>query len=88
MPNFELHQPHKLNDALNLRTERPEAVYVAGGTDMIVNVRRGIEQAMNLVDLTSIQELKKISILQDGFPVRSRNGISTLKTLGVYLQKK
>ena len=79
MPNFELHQPHNLNDALYLRTERPEAVYVAGGTDMIVNIRRGIEQPKNLVNLTSIQELKEITKVEGGLKIGTA---VTLRELG------
>ena len=48
MPNFQLHRPESAEEAVKLRSEHPGALFVAGGTDMIVNVRRGIEQLMNL----------------------------------------
>jgi 4-hydroxybenzoyl-CoA reductase subunit beta len=61
MPAFKLHRPTAIEDAVRLRMESEDARYVAGGTDMIVNVRRGIEQPKALIDLTAIDELKAIS---------------------------
>jgi len=57
MPNFRLHRPAKVADALAAKTE-DGSLYVAGGTDMLVNVRRGIEQPAHLVDLSAVTELK------------------------------
>jgi 4-hydroxybenzoyl-CoA reductase subunit beta len=61
MPNFQLHRPTSAAEAVKLRSEQPEALFVAGGTDMIVNVRRGIEQPENLIDLSAVTELKAIT---------------------------
>ena len=47
LPNFQLHRPETVEDAVKARTGEDEALYVAGGTDMLVNVRRGIEQPQN-----------------------------------------
>ena len=60
MPNFQLHRPKSSEEAVKLLNEQTEARFVAGGTDMIVNVRRGIQQPENLIDLSSIAELKEI----------------------------
>jgi 4-hydroxybenzoyl-CoA reductase subunit beta len=57
MPNFRLHRPAHLADALAAKA-KDGALYVAGGTDMLVNVRRGIEQPKHLVDLSTVSELK------------------------------
>ena len=61
MPDFTLHRPTAIEDAVKLRSETDNARFVAGGTDMIVNVRRGIEQPAALIDLTAIEELKTIT---------------------------
>jgi 4-hydroxybenzoyl-CoA reductase subunit beta len=60
MPNFQIHRPTTTIEAVKLSSEKPMVKFVAGGTDMIVNVRRGIEQPKNLIDLSSIVELKEI----------------------------
>ena len=61
MPDFDLHRPTTVEDAVRLRTETSDALYVAGGTDMLVNVRRGIEQPRALIDLSGIDELTRIA---------------------------
>ena len=57
MPNFRLHRPAKVADALAAKAENG-SLYVAGGTDILVNVRRGIEQPTHLVDLSAVADLK------------------------------
>ena len=74
MPDFKLHRPDTIEDAVKLRAEEPDALFVAGGTDMIVNVRRGIEQPKHLIDITAIKELK--SILPDGDGLHIGAGVS------------
>ena len=69
MPNFQLHRPTSAEEAVKLRSEEPEALYVAGGTDMIVNVRRGIEQPENLIDLSGVTELKTITEDDEGLHI-------------------
>jgi len=60
MPEFDLHRPTGVEEAVRLRSQTDGALYLAGGTDMIVNVRRGIEQPKALIDLTAIDELKSV----------------------------
>ncbi len=69
MPNFQLHRPETVEDAVKARTTADNALYVAGGTDMLVNVRRGIEQPRNLVDLSAIKDIKTISMDSDGLHI-------------------
>jgi 4-hydroxybenzoyl-CoA reductase subunit beta len=74
MPNFKLHRPAEVEEAVKLRTDSDEALYVAGGTDMIVNVRRGIEQPKALVDLSAIEALK--SITEDAHGIHIGAGVT------------
>ena len=60
MPNFRLHRPETVAEAVRLRSEEDNARYLAGGTDMMVNICRGIEAPGSLVDLTAIGELKQV----------------------------
>ena len=39
LPNFKLYRPDTAKDAIKIMTEKSDVRYVAGGTDMIVNVR-------------------------------------------------
>ena len=60
LPAFDLHRPEAAAEAIRLRAGIGGARYLAGGTDMIVNVRRGIENPTALIDLTAIEELGRI----------------------------
>ena len=64
MPNFALYRPKAVEEAVKLRAATPGALYVAGGTDMIVNVRRGIEQPPALIDLGAIEAMKAIRAME------------------------
>ncbi len=71
MPNFKLYRPDIIADAVKIRSEQPEALYLAGGTDLMVNVRRGIEQPKHIIDLTAITELQAIGEDDEGLHIGS-----------------
>ena len=71
MPNFQLYRPDSTADAVKIRSEQPEALYLAGGTDLMVNVRRGIEQPKHIIDLTAITELQAIGEDDEGLHIGS-----------------
>jgi len=74
LPDFELLTPKNAQEAVSLHAERDEARYMAGGTDFMPNLRRGIESPMAVIDLSGIEEMRGIEILDDG---RLRIGAST-----------
>ncbi len=71
LPNFKLHRPKDLSSALKLKSNEPHSRYLAGGTDLVVNIRRGIEQPKNLIDLTSIEEVQEIEETKSGLAIGS-----------------
>jgi carbon-monoxide dehydrogenase medium subunit len=55
-------QPHSLHDALRLLSEHATgARVVAGGTDIVVELSRGIRPTSTLIDITRVSELRGIS---------------------------
>ena len=62
LPEFELHRPATIAEALAALAGDKAARQVAGGTDLIVNMRRGLVEAPHLVDLGGIAELRKIAL--------------------------
>jgi 4-hydroxybenzoyl-CoA reductase subunit beta len=60
MPSFTLHRPETAAEAVKLKTSGAMSRYLAGGTDMIVNVRRGIEAPEMMIDLTAIASITEI----------------------------
>jgi CO/xanthine dehydrogenase FAD-binding subunit len=49
--------PHSLEEALGIKAERPEAVPLAGGTDLMVDLNFGLLRPPAIVDLSRVQEL-------------------------------
>lgn len=66
MPEFTLHRPETAAEAVRLKTSDATSRYLAGGTDMIVNVRRGIEAPETMIDLTAIAAITEISEIPGG----------------------
>jgi len=60
LPEFELIRPTTLNEALNARAAHPDARLLGGGTDLMVNLRRGIVAPPVLIDMTGVAELRAI----------------------------
>jgi carbon-monoxide dehydrogenase medium subunit len=61
------YSPTSVEDALHLLAEHgPEARIIAGGTDLIVELQRGIRDVEVLIDVTRIGGLNQVS-LDDGF---------------------
>jgi len=50
--------PHSLAEALALKADRPDAVPVAGGTDLMVELNAGRQRPAALLDLSRVEELK------------------------------
>ena len=59
------HQPASLEEALQLLQSLPEARLVAGGTDVLVELQRGIKPTSTLVDISNLHDLKYVH-LDDG----------------------
>ena len=87
MPNFKLYRPDSVDDAIKIKTEHAEARYVAGGTDMIVNVRRGIEQPECLVDLTSISNMYDITEVDGGLEIGANVTLQKVRENQIIQQK-
>jgi 4-hydroxybenzoyl-CoA reductase subunit beta len=61
LPDFTLLQPKTLAEALEAHKGNPGSRLLGGGTDLIVNLRRGIgDDPETLIDMTRISELKTI----------------------------
>jgi 4-hydroxybenzoyl-CoA reductase subunit beta len=57
LPTFRLAVPRTIAEAIVARRSHPAARFVAGGTDLLVNMRRGIITPDLLIDLSGIEEL-------------------------------
>lgn len=78
MPNFALARPHDIESALATRCQESSSLFLAGGTDLLVNLRLGLEQPELLVDLSAISELRGLSATATGVHIGSCTSLATL----------
>jgi 4-hydroxybenzoyl-CoA reductase subunit beta len=69
LAEFRLAQPRTVKEAVAARLNNPRSRFVAGGTDLLVNMRRGIGNPDLLVDLSGIDELTEIKTSDRGMTV-------------------
>lgn len=65
MPEFRCHHPETMEEAVRLKTELPGARFVGGGTDLLVNLRRGLGEPSDLIDLGAVADLGAVRRIED-----------------------
>lgn len=66
LPPFRYHRPDRIEDAVGLLTEHGSAARpVAGGTDLIPNMKHRLFEPAHLVSLTGIPELRELRVGDD-----------------------
>jgi 4-hydroxybenzoyl-CoA reductase subunit beta len=78
MADFHLAQPGTVDEAVAACAKHPGSRYVAGGTDLLVNMRRGIISPDQLVDLSGIDELTAIATDAHGVTIGAGVTIAAL----------
>jgi 4-hydroxybenzoyl-CoA reductase subunit beta len=78
LPHFALARPASLVDAVRLLMANPEGRILAGGTDLIPNLRRGIGTPALVVDLSAIHGLDAIEEADGGLRVGARATLAAL----------
>ena len=61
MPNFAVACPRDIESAISAREQESSSLFLAGGTDLIVNLRLGLEHPKLLIDLSTIDVLHETS---------------------------
>jgi 4-hydroxybenzoyl-CoA reductase subunit beta len=60
LPEFELLRATTLDDVIKARAKHPGSRLLGGGTDLVVNIRRGIVAPPVLIDVNHVEELRTI----------------------------
>ena len=60
LPEFDLVRPRTLDELIVARATHPESRLLGGGTDLVVNIRRGIVAPPVLIDVNGVPELRDI----------------------------
>jgi 4-hydroxybenzoyl-CoA reductase subunit beta len=78
LAEFRLAQPGTVKEAVAACLKYPGSRFVAGGTDLLVNMRRGISSPALLVDLSGIDELAEIATDARGVTIGAGVTLATL----------
>ena len=78
MPVFHLKRPASVAEAVALLAAEPGARLLAGGTDLLPNLRRGIEHPSLLVDLGGVRDLGDIGFSAAGLSIGAGVTLSRL----------
>jgi len=60
LPEFQLLRPTTIADVLAARAAHPASRLIGGGTDLLVNIRRGIEAPPVLIEMNGVAELRTV----------------------------
>lgn len=71
-------RPQSVSDAIAARRQHKSSRYLAGGTDLVVNMRHGLSNPALLVDLSAIDELAEIRIDAEGIRIGAGVSIAEL----------
>jgi 4-hydroxybenzoyl-CoA reductase subunit beta len=60
LPQFDLVRPRTLGDLIAARAAHPQSSLLGGGTDLVVNIRRGIVAPPVLIEINGVTELHAV----------------------------
>jgi xanthine dehydrogenase FAD-binding subunit len=67
MYNFKnLYEPTSVEDALRLKKEHPQALFLAGGSDILIKIREGKLAGCDLINIYNLDALRGICLEEDG----------------------
>jgi 4-hydroxybenzoyl-CoA reductase subunit beta len=80
LPLFDLVRPRTLSELIAARAAHPDSRLLGGGTDLMVNIRRGIVAPPLLIDINTVTELRGISADADALEIGAAVTLSELAT--------
>jgi len=78
LAEFRLLRPKSLDDVLAARLAHPTSLLLGGGTDLIVNLRRGIVASPVLIDMNGVAELRTLAADGQGLAIGASVSLAQL----------
>jgi 4-hydroxybenzoyl-CoA reductase subunit beta len=78
LTDFRVERPRDLAAAVAARHYNADSAFIAGGTDLVVNMRHGIKRPALLIDLTDVAELNGIDFGRNGVRIGAGVTIAAL----------
>ena len=63
--DFNYHRPQSIKEACKLLEQCSNGAVIAGGTDMLVEIKQGLRHHEDIISLTEIEDLKTINVNND-----------------------
>jgi 4-hydroxybenzoyl-CoA reductase subunit beta len=86
LPSFDLVRPRTLDELIEARATHPGSRLLGGGTDLMVNIRRGIVAPPVLIDINGVTELRGIQAEARALEIGAAVTLSELAAHSVVLQ--
>jgi 4-hydroxybenzoyl-CoA reductase subunit beta len=80
LPAFDLVRPRSVAELVKARADHPDSRLLGGGTDLIVNIRRGIVAPPVLIDINGVKELHRIRADESALEIGAAATLSALAT--------
>ena len=80
LPEFRVLNPATLDEAIAARAQHPASKPLGGGTDLVVNIRRGIVAPPVLIDMNRVRELHAIKTNETSLEIGASVRLSELAT--------
>jgi xanthine dehydrogenase FAD-binding subunit len=61
-----LYEAKSVEEALNLKKEHPQALFLAGGSDILISIREGKLAGCDLISIYGLDELRGVCMEEDG----------------------
>jgi len=85
---YAYHQPDSLREALDLLAEHEgDVMPVAGGTDLVPNMKHGLFTPSHLVSLRAVPEMRGVTEGSEGIEIGAAETLDSLAGNGVVLQR-
>src|SRR5215813_5977943 len=69
LPEVALVRATTLEEMIGVRARHPESRLLGGGTDLVVNIRRGILAPPVLIDMNGVSELRAITVRENAIEI-------------------
>ena len=81
LPEFDVEIPDSLEEALHLlKLHQPNCKILAGGTDLLIELRHRLIRPKLLIDVKNIPELTQLDITEEGLVIGAAVPIAKNKT--------
>jgi len=81
MQSFDYQKVYSLQEAFDAASaSRGASAFLAGGTDLLVQIKEGKKQPRRIIDVKGIHELAGVTLSEDGLSIGALTSIRTLET--------